>query len=70
MLFNFFILIITHFIAKELHYKDNVKLLSPTELVGFFKRTNQIKDIKFEEKSHPIGSWGGRLGELVCIINF
>ena len=41
-------------------------MLSPPEIIEFFNQTKGVTNIKFEERSFPIG-WGGKLGDLVSI---
>lgn len=52
---------------NELHEKDNVKMPTASDVIGYLKRTNQITNIQVEEKVSPLGSWGGKLGEFVSI---
>ncbi len=47
----------------------NIKLPSTTELTEYLNQTNQISNIQLEIKSSPMGSWGGKLGDIVSIKN-
>jgi hypothetical protein len=38
-----------------------------SDIIEYLKRTNQVTNIQVEEKTSPIGAWGGKLGELVSI---
>jgi hypothetical protein len=39
-----------------------------SQLENILKSTKLFKNIQCEERSTPIGQWGGRLGEIVHIL--
>ncbi|CAG8562701.1 1179_t:CDS:2 [Funneliformis mosseae] len=43
----------------------NIKPPSTTKLTEYLNQTNQISNLHLEVKSSPLGSWGGKLGELM-----
>ena len=47
--------------------KDNVKMPTASEIIEYLNRTNRITNIQVEEKAIPLGSWSGKLGEIVSI---
>ena len=38
-----------------------------SDVIEYLNRTNRITNIQIEEKVFPLGSWCGKLGELVSI---
>ncbi|GBB98549.1 hypothetical protein RclHR1_03260007 [Rhizophagus clarus] len=56
-----------HDSLREIHEKDNIKMPTASDVVEYLKRTNQVTNIRVEEKASPLGSWGGRLGELTLL---
>jgi len=40
--------------------------LEPSQLQNFLEATKFLKNIQCETRITPLGSWGGRVGELVC----
>ena len=56
-----------YFIDYKLCDKANTKIITSSEAIRYLNQTNRLTNIKFEEKVCPLGSWGGKLGEIVSI---
>jgi len=50
-----------------LHKRDDMKMPAAADVIEYLNRTNRITNIKVEEKVTPVGSWGGKLGEVMLL---